>query len=224
MENEIKDIDQLKSELDKSGHKVEDVNMLFLDLSSSCTGYTLAQVNFTKKKATMINAGVIWFDSSMNNQDKYHYIFNAVTNYFNIVGQIDFCVAEAYMINHKKMMGSQVGPEMHGALQVALAEIGVKYSNILPQVWRSALNIKANVSINAKGKKEKDYKTPTKNYIDGLIPNIPQSIKSNVTSNPRATPSDLYDALAISLGFLTKLGITNWDVSKLDVQSPIDML
>ncbi len=223
MENEIKDIEQLKGELDKSGHKVEDVNMLFLDLSSNCTGYTLVTVNFAHRKATLINAGVIWFDSSMVNQDKYHYIFNAVTNYFNIVGQIDFCVAEAYMINHNKMMGSQVGPEMHGALQVALAEIGVKYSNILPQVWRSVLGIKPNVSLNAKGKKEKDYKTPTKAYIDKIIPNIPQTIKSNVTNNLRATPSDLYDSLAIALGFMTKLGITNWDASKLQVQSPIDL-
>src|SRR5215469_5449028 len=199
--------EEIMAELEKKGVKVEEVNFLFLDLSSTCTGYSLVQLNFRAKSAKFINSGVIWFDDSMSNQDKYHYIFNAVTNYFNIVGQIDFCVAEAYMINRNKMMGAQVGPELHGALQVALAEIGVKYSTILPQTWRSQLGIKPVVGVNSKGKKERDFKTPTKNYIDSKISNVPQSVKSNVTGNLRQTPSDLYDALAISLGFLNKLGI-----------------
>jgi Holliday junction resolvasome RuvABC endonuclease subunit len=223
MENEVKSIEDLQKEIDKKGQKVEDVNILFLDLSSSCTGYSLVKVSFTNKKASLINAGAIWFDASMTNQDKYHYIFNAITNYFNIVGQIDYCVAEAYMINSKKMMGSHVGPEMHGALIVALAEIGVKYSNILPQVWRKALDIKPNITFDSNKKKKRDFKLPTKNYVDSVIPNIPQMINSNVTSNQRAIPNDLYDALAISLGFLKKIGINNLDFSKLKIQSPIDL-
>jgi len=223
MENEVKDIEQLKQELEKTGHKVEDVNFLFLDLSSTCTGYSLVRVNFKHRSAEFLNSGVIWFDDSMTNQDKYHYIFNAVTNYFNIVGQIDFCVAEAYMINRNKMMGAQVGPELHGALQVSLAEIGVKYSTVLPQTWRSQLGIKPNVSINSKGKKERDFKTPTKAFVDSKAKNIPAQIKSNVTGNLRQTPSDLYDAVAISCGFLNKLGISTWNFSKLKIQESIQL-
>jgi len=220
--SEIKDFEQLKSELDNKGVTLGGVNILFLDMSSSCTGYALAKVDFENKKATFINTGAIWFQDDMSNQDKYYYIFSAITNYFNIVGQMDLCVAEAYMINSKKKMGSQVGPELHGALQVALAEIGVKYFTILPQSWRAALGIKANVTVNAKGIKEKDFKTPTKNYVTNLA-TIPTHIESNVTKNQRTTPNDVYDAVAIGLGFLSRLGIKNWDFKGMAVQEPIDM-
>lgn len=220
--SEINDLEQLKQELDSKGHQVGEVNILFLDMSSTCTGYALAKVDFHHKKATFVNSGAIWFEDTMTNQDKYHYIFSAVTNYFNIVGQIDFCVAEAYMINSKKKMGSQVGPELHGALQVALAEIGVKYHTILPQSWRAALGIKANVSVNKTGKKEKDFKGPTKDYVTNVA-TIPAQIESNVTKNMRTTPSDVYDAIAVGAGFLTKIGIKTFDYSSIKIQEPIDM-
>lgn len=219
---ELNDVEQLKKELDEKGAKVGSVNVLFLDLSSSCTGYSLVQVDFEGKKAKFINSGAIWFDDSWTNQEKYHYIFSAVTNYFNIVGQIDLCVAEAYMINSKKLMGSQVGPELHGALQVALAEIGVKYFTILPQSWRSALGIKPNVSVNSKGKKEKDFKGPTKTFVTNLAP-IPAQIESNITKNQRTTPNDVYDAIAVGLGFLSKMGIKNWNLKDMQIQVPIDL-
>lgn len=221
--SEINDFEQLKQSLDAKGVTLGAVNVLFLDMSSTCTGYSLAKVDFKEKKATFINAGAIWFQDSMSNQDKYHYIFSAVTNYFNIVGQMDLCVAEAYMINSKKKMGSQVGPELHGALQVALAEVGVKYWTILPQSWRAALGIKAQVSVNAKGKKEKDFKTPTKDYVTKLV-SIPAQIESNVTKNLRTTPNDVYDAVAIALGFLAKLGIKDCEFKDLKIQEPIDMV
>ena len=219
---ETNDLEQLKKELDAKGVEVGEVNVLFLDMSSSCTGYSLAKVDFKHKKAKFINAGAIWFEDGMSNQDKYHYIFSAITNYFNIVGQMDLCVAEAYMINSKKKMGSQVGPELHGALQVALAEIGAKYYNILPQSWRAALGIKATVSLDKNGKKEKDFKTPTKAYIDAIA-TIPQQIPSNVTGNQRTTPNDVYDAIAIGCGFLSRINIKTFDFKDIKVQESIDM-
>ena len=47
-----------------------------MDLSSSCTGYTLVKVDFEGKKAAFVNTGAIWFSSQWDNQEKYHYIFN----------------------------------------------------------------------------------------------------------------------------------------------------
>lgn len=220
---EISDLEALKKEAEEKGQKVQAVNILFLDLSSNCTGYCLATVDFERRSAKFINTGAIWFDDSWKNQEKYHYIFSAVTNYFNIVGQVDLCVAEAYMINQNKMMGSQVGPELHGALQVALAEIGVKYYTILPQSWRKALGITPTVTINAKGKKEKDFKLPTKNYVLSHAPHIPTHVESNITKNQRVTPFDVFDAVAIGMGFLSKLGITKWDCKDLQVQTSIDL-
>ena len=211
----------LMEEIDKKAHKVKEVSFLFFDLSSSCTGYTLVKVNFSEKKAKFINTGAIWFNDSWTNQEKYYYLYSAITNYFNIIGQIDLCVCEAYMINQKKLMGSQIGPELHGAVQVALAEIGVKYYTILPQTWRKMLNIKAAITLE-KGKKVKDFKTPTKDYVNKLA-SIPLTIPSNITGNNRTTPNDVYDSVAIAMGFLKKLNVSNWDLSTLQVQAPINI-
>jgi len=211
----------IAEEIEKKAHKVKEVSLLFFDLSSSCTGYTLVKVDFTNKKARFVNTGAIWFNDSWTNQEKYYYLYSAITNYFNIVGQIDLCICEAYMINQKKLMGSQVGPELHGAVQVALAEIGVKYYTILPQSWRKILEIKATTTLE-KGKKVKDFKTPTKNLVLKYA-NIPGTISSNITGNSRTTPNDVYDSVAIAMGFLKKLNVTNWDFEKLQVQASIDI-
>lgn len=220
---EVNDIEALKKEIESKGQKVTDVNILFLDLSASCTGYALAKVNFERKTAKFVNTGAIWFDDSWKNQEKYHYVFSAIVNYFNIVGQIDLCVCEAYMINRNKLMGSQVGPELHGAVQVALAEIGVKYYTVLPQSWRKALGITPNVTVNAKGKKEKDFKTPTRDFVMQHAPHIPSHIQSNITNNQRVTPFDVFDAMAVAMGFLSRLGIKTWDCKDLQVQAPINI-
>lgn len=217
MENQIKDVESLQKELEKDGQKVELVNLLFLDLSSSCTGYSLAEVNFTNKSAKITKAGALWFDDSFSNQEKYHYLFSCITNYFYIIDKIDYCVCEAYAINSKKMMGAQVGPELHGAIQVALAEVGVKYSTISPQTWRSQLQLKPIITVNAKGSKERNYKDPTKDYVSAQV-TLPAKITSNVTKNQRAFPYDITDAICIGCGFLTKLGIKNIDFSKVQIQ------
>lgn len=218
---EDKDLKNLMEELEENGQKVSDINILFLDMSSNCTGYCVASVNFTNKSAKFIKAGALWLDKHVKNQEKYHYLFKTITDYFYIVDSIDYCVAEAYMINSKKVMGSHVGPELHGALQVALSEVGVTYNNILPQTWRSELGIKPIVTYNNKNKKTRDYKTPTENYVNSKISNIPSTVTSNMTNKARKTPNDLYDSIAIGMGFLHKLGITNWDTSNVEIQPDV---
>lgn len=193
--------------------KVGNARLLFLDLSSTCTGYSLVEIDFEHKKAEFLNCGAIWLNKDWDNQQKYHYIFNAITNYFNIVGRIDYCVAEAYMINSKKMMGAAIGPELHGVLQVALAEIGVKYKNILSQTWRKQLGIKKN--------SEGDFKIPTKLKVEEYV-TLPETIISNITGHERTLPNDVTDALAISLGFLTKINVTNFNFKNLKFQERID--
>lgn len=211
--------DNTAKELDIPEVKLEHVNMLFLDPSSSCTGYCVAEVNFKTKTAKMINCGAIWFDKYWSNQEKYHYIFRAITVYFNIIGQIDYCFAEAYMLNPKKKQGCQVGPELHGAIQVALAEIEVNYKPISPQTWRSQLGIKATKFADG----SKDYKTPTADYLKQYV-SLPEKIMSNITNVERKTPNDLTDALAICLGTLTKHGITNFDFSEMKIQEDFTVM
>lgn len=212
MVDQIQDLDSLK---DIFQQKVESITILFLDLSSNCTGYTVVQLDFVQKKAKFKKSGAIWFNPDWKNQEKYAYIFNAITNYFNIVDQVDFCVCEAYMLNPKKRMGSLVGPELHGAVQVALAEIGVTYMTMPVQTWRKHLGVKKD--------SEGDYKNPTKLEVEKYV-QLPVEIKSNITKSVRALPNDLVDSLGIALGSLKKWGIDSYDFSDIEFQSDIGVV
>lgn len=212
MVDTIQDVDSLKNIFQQS---VNEVNLLFLDLSSSCTGYSIISLDFVHKKAKFKKSGVMWFGADWENQEKYHYIFSAITNYFNIVDKIDFCICEAYMLNPKKRMGSLVGPELHGAVQVALAEIGIKYMPMPVQTWRKHLGVKKDSS--------GDYKKPTQIEVEKFI-SLPKEIKSNITGSMRTLPNDLADSLGIAIGTLKKWGITNLDFSKIKFQENINIL
>lgn len=209
MANQIEDLNNLKDIFEQ---KIDKVNILFLDLSSACTGYSVVTLDFVAKSASFKKSGAIWFNNEWKNQEKYSYIFNAIVNYFNIVDQIDFCVCEAYMLNPKKRMGSLVGPEMHGAVQVALAEIGVTYMTMPVQTWRKHLGVRKDST--------GDYKNPTKIEVEKFV-KLPEEIMSNITRSMRSLPNDLVDAIGISLGTLKKWGITNIDFSNMKVQEDI---
>jgi hypothetical protein len=210
MADQINTAEDLKAQIFE--HKIGAVNILFLDLSSNCTGYSIVSLDFEKKHAEFKKAGAMWFGSEWKNQEKYGYIFNAIVNRFNIMDQIDFCVCEAYMLNPKKRMGSLVGPELHGAVQVALSEIGITYMSMPVQTWRKHLGVKKDAT--------GDYKEPTKIEIQKLV-QLPTEIKSNITGSMRALPSDIVDALGIAVGSLKKWGITSMDFSKIKFQEDV---
>lgn len=193
----------IEKETGKPGINIQEVNILFLDISSSCTGYSVAKVDFTNKTAVFSKAGCLWLDPEWHHQEKYSYMYNAIVNYFWIVENSDYIIAEQYSVNPNRMMGVNVVSEMQGAIKAAAWENGVKVNSILPQSWRSALGIKK--IKDAKG--ASDWKTPTKDYVNKHTP-VPPEVISNITNKARQTPSDLYDALAIGMGWLTKFGIT----------------
>lgn len=190
-------LDELKKQLDKEGQVVDSVNVLFLDISSACTGYSIANVNFTTRKVNFTSAGAIWLDPNWEHQEKYCYMSHTISNYFWVVEKIDYIVAEQYSVNPNKMQGINVVSEMQGAIKAAAWENGVKVVSILPQSWRSILKIKRNA--------EKDYKEPTKEEVLRRV-QVPEKMTSNITSVERQTPYDVYDALAIGMAWLTKLG------------------
>lgn len=208
------DLKSLMTELDEKAHKVEEVTLLFLDISSTCTGFTCVLVNFSTKKARIVNAGAIWFDPDMKQQDKCGYFYDMIVNYFNIIHKIDYVVAEAYMINPKKLMGSLVSPEIHGALKAAGSEIGTKVVTFPVQSWRSELGVK---------KKNDDYKKPTKDKVLEYV-KVPEKVTSNITKGERNTPSDLYDALGLALGFLKRIGIKHFNFSGIEYQPHVGVL
>lgn len=217
-EKEISNLEDLKGELQREGQVVEAINVLFLDVSSSCVGYSICSLNFSNKQAKMTKAGCLWLDPNSSHPDKYSYMFHTIVNYFWIVEQIDYIVVEQYSINPKKMVGVAVVPEMMGVIKCAGNENGIKVSSILPQSWRSILGIKPNVTLNAKGKKEREYKQPTKEYVEKLV-TIPNQVKSNITHNYRNTPSDLYDAVAIGLAWTEKIGFKSVDTTEVGINT-----
>lgn len=209
MENDVKSIEDLQKEIDKNNQSIiEAINVLFLDVSSTCVGYSIISMNFTNKQSVMTKAGCIWLDPNWSHAEKYSYIFSAIVNYFWTVEKIDYVVVEQYSINPKKMIGVAIVPEMMGVVKCAANENGIKVSSILPQTWRSILKIKPDVTTTPNGKKERNYKDPTKRYVNSLV-SVPNQVQSNITANFRTTPSDLYDAVAIGLAWSEKIGFKN---------------
>lgn len=219
---DVKDIDSLKNEI-QEGQVVNSVNILFLDISSSCTGYAVASVDFAAKSVQWNSAGALWLDPKWAHQEKYAYMHHALSTYFFIVEQVDYIVVEQYSINPKKMAGVCVVPEMHGAIKAGAWENGIKVSSILPQSWRAILGIKPNVTVTSAGKKKRDYKEPTKDTVEQYCTSIPDKLTSNITGKDRQTPSDLYDALAIGMAWLDRLGfpVAKQKFGKVNINSHI---
>lgn len=210
--DKIQTLDELKKI--KDGQEVGDIRILFMDISSTCTGYASCSLDFATKKATWKSAGALWLNPKWEHQTKYLYMHEAINNYFWIVDQIDYIVAEQYSINPKRMAGVCVVPEMQGAIKAAAASNGVKVDSILPQSWRAQLRIK---------KANGEYKTPTKNKVLEYVA-VPETSISNITNIERTTPSDLYDAIGVGLGWLKKLGIEENDFSQIEFNTHIGVL
>lgn len=219
MEDEIKDLEDLKKEL-PAQKVIEEINILFLDVSSTCVGYAINSINFSNKKAKLTKAGCLWFNPDWSHAEKYHYIFTAIVQYFWIVEAIDYIVVEQYSINPKKMVGINVIPEMMGSIKVAAQENGLKVSSILPQSWRSVLKIKPIVTFDKNGKRKRDFKEPAKNYVNNLF-QVPEQVVSNITHNKRQTPSDLFDAICIALAWTERLGFIKIDTSSVVINGHI---
>jgi len=204
------ELENMKREFNITEQHIEEVNILFLDVSSTCTGYSVASINFTNKRVTWKSAGALWLDPKWSHQEKYVYISRAILDYFYIVESIDYIITEQYSINPKKMSGIHVVPEMQGAIKAAAGEQNIQVASILPQTWRSQLSIKKKKLSNGKS----DYKSPTMDRINEFV-EVPDKSISNITTKERTTPSDLYDSLGVGLGWLKKVGFNTGDFSNI---------
>lgn len=211
MADNVETVEELKNQISEDGQILKTINVLFLDISSTCTGYSLANINFGTKEVKWTRTGALWLDADWEHPHKYNFMFHVISNYFWVVEQVDYIVVEQYSFNTKKMMGVQVVPEMQGAIKCAAEENGVKISSILPQTWRKLLDIKPDITMNG-SKKVRDYKEPTKNKVLTYV-KLPDEIVSNITGKTRSTPTDLYDAMAIGIAWVKRLG---FDDSKMD--------
>lgn len=175
-------------------------NILFLDISSTCTGWAVGRMDAKAKEATIEKAGVIWFNSDWSHGAKYHYLDRFILDHAYIYMQVAHIVAEGYMFNKKRVMGTAVIPEATGSVKAICHEVDppLDFHTVYPQTWRSILGIKKD----QKATGTKAWKEPTKRLIDNIFPNqIPAKLKSNITGKDRPTPYDLYDALSIAVAW-----------------------
>lgn len=189
---------------------------LFLDLSSSCSGWAIASFTVVEGKstATIHRAGVLWFNKDWSHGQKYKYVADVILDEFYIRDEIVDIIYEKYSVNPKQMAGCLVVPELIGAIKAACFEpmgapIGIE--DMAPQSWRKYLEIKPV----PKPEGGRDYKQPTIDKINGMFGNvIPKQIVSNITSKLRDTPHDLYDALGLLMGWHMKIGVREFTFDK----------
>lgn len=176
---------------------------LFLDISSSCTGFVVASFNVATKEAKIIKSGVIWFDKSWDHGRKYKELQDFVLNIAYVQYRVQNIVAEGYMVNPKRVMGTLVIPEATGAIKAACYEAmpPMGFYLILPQSWRSALKIKKDSNLAG----SKQWKEPTQKKIEKFLGiKFPDKIPSNINGKMRQMPYDLVDAFGVCLGWLLK--------------------
>lgn len=214
----MSDFSLIEKELTEKAQKVKEVNILFLDLSSNCVGWSVAGVDFEARSARFKDVGAFWLNPDWDAQEKYHYIYTAIVDFFNICHKIDGCVVESYRINVNKLMGAQVSIEIHGVVALALKEIGVKYNKIEVSTWRKQLGVKPDITFDAKGKKVRDYKLPTKKVVEKYV-QLPEKICNNITGVMRGCPSDLVDSIAQGLAFLQLINIRHFNFKEVKIQA-----
>lgn len=184
-------------------HRDSGINVLCLDVSSSCTGYSVLNCNFLTRKAVVTTAGALWLNPNVDNAQKYNYLSKCISEYFYVLGYVDYLVYEQYSINMKKRTGMLVTPEMIGAVKATIAELGLSYDAITPAAWRSPMKIKALIS-EINGERKRDFKTPVKNWVKART-NVPEKITSNITGKERDAPSDIFDGIGIAIGWGLRL-------------------
>jgi Holliday junction resolvasome RuvABC endonuclease subunit len=224
---------------------VDQTRILFLDPSSSCTGFAMVSVDYGRKTAEIVSAGPLWFGSDWKEGKKLRYIFSAIRNYFFILNQgVSEVVCEEYffpMGPHAKVQGSMIVPEMIGVITLAAAdeEPPLDFTKYSAQAWRKLLEIKPDTSpmldklgkpvLTKRGvaKKVKDFKTPVARLVKTYF-TVPDEFESNITGNARQTPNDVTDVLGMVIGVLQKRGIKtftaqpNWDKKHLCVKELVE--
>ena len=175
-------------------------NILFLDISSSCTGWSIAAFNKDKAETDIIKVGVFWFEDDVTHGYKYNklcsFIKELVRDY-----KINAVVAEAYFLNAYQLAGAAICPEIQGAVQASLYELDPvpSWQTIAPQSWRAGLKIKKDTTKTGSAA----WKEVTKQRVEQILGTMPLKIKSNINSKLRKTPYDLFDSLGICMGYLS---------------------
>lgn len=221
---------KLTDHLDKTAPVIDigDSHRVFLDLSSTCSGYAIAKM--AGSKCTIVRVGAVWFGDDWSHGQKYAYMHNLISNEFYVVNAITDIIYEKYSIDVNQMNNCLVVPEMIGAIKAAAFDVSSEplgVEDIAPTQWRKILGIQPDITpkLNKDGSRQltkrgspkvsKEWKQPAIRFIDAQFPDqVPKKIQSNVTGNLRATPHDLYEAMCICMAWHKKFGVKEFSVNK----------
>jgi len=189
--------------------------LLFLDLSSTCTGYVVTDFNKDKSEAEILDCGAFWYEADITHGLKYYTICKFI---LELCKKYHICgiVLEGYFINPYKTGGCSVVPELQGAVKAFVYTLSLipSCSIFPPQSWRSSCKIKKDATKTGGAA----WKEVTKKRIEEIL-NIkfPEKVISNVTEKNRKFPYDISDSLGICIGWLkaspnycTKFIINKW--------------
>lgn len=230
-----------KQKRDPNATYLDQTRILFIDPSSSCTGFAMVGINQVRKEAEIISAGPLWFGTDWDEGKKLRYLFGAIRNYFFILNQgVSEVVCEEYffprMGKMAKVTGSTIVPEMIGVVCLSAADEdpALDFTKVSAQAWRKLLDVKPDVTEHptlkdgrGKAKKIKDFKTPVARYVNEIIP-VPKEFISNITGNARQTPDDVTDVLGMAIGVLKSRGFKTftaqpgWDQKHLCVKELVE--
>lgn len=166
--------------------------ILFLDISSTCTGIVVAS---KEGKITHHLVTAMWYKKDEPMQEKCRRIYRMVIN-LNEEYNFEKIVFEMYSANMKRSNGMLVCPMLQGAVLAATGKLELPYDEITPQTWRKNCGIKKRKELG----QSLQWKIPTKEYFDKKM-EVPQKIESNITGKMRTCPYDVYDALGICEGY-----------------------
>lgn len=165
---------------------------LFLDISSTCTGYVLAEES--ESIVTIKDVGVIWFPKEFTTEDKCYAMYRFVVNK-DADQRLNTVVFERYSFNMQNPNGSLVCPQLQGAVMAAASGLKVPTDEITPQTWRSQCGLKK--------PKGGDWKKIVEAHFRAIY-DVPEKIESNVTGNLRTVPTDYFDVLGVCEGYYRK--------------------
>jgi Holliday junction resolvasome RuvABC endonuclease subunit len=184
---------------------------LFVDPSSQHLAYVLAVMDGESVEIT--EAGLIWTKTTWNRGQRFDYMFKCLDFLINKYPNTPYTIrTEAFFSNPKMMSGSSCIPTINDYIcMLSSRDTRIDFDMTPPPVWRSKLGIKPNKDPITN---KRDYKTPTLNVVETYLGKLPETIQSNITLKPRATPSDLADALAICLAHFKSNGISSFSVNR----------
>lgn len=169
--------------------------IMVVDPSGSHLAYTICEINPITNKLVILDVGMIWTTDKWSLGQRFTYVFNCL-ELLARESDIDHIFTEAYFSSPNFRSGTHIIPTINHIMQMIAyqSDKDITYEEISPSAWRKPLAIKADIK---EGKK--DFKTPTKRKVEEVLGKLPEEIVSNITGNNRSLPTDVPDALAISI-------------------------